>query len=141
MKRIPSVAVLAAVVGLAACYHATIETGRPPSGETIDQPWAMSFVAGLVPPPTVETMRQCPNGVSRVETQHSVLNVIVAALTSSIITPMHITVHCASGGVGEDGDTIEIDPDDPMAWADGLNEAAARAQLTGVPVFVRAVGE
>jgi hypothetical protein len=138
MKRVSAVAVLFLVVALAGCYHAIIDTGRAPSGQTIDQPWAMSFVGGLIPPPVVETMSQCPDGVARVETQHSILNVIVGGITGGIITPMHITVHCASGGMDDDADTIDIDPTDPMGWADGLNEAAARASLELKPVYVRA---
>lgn len=140
MKRVSSVVAVALVVALAGCYHAIIDTGRTPSGQTIDQPWAMSFVGGLIPPPVVETMSQCPNGVARVETQHSVLNVIVGGITSGIVTPMHITVHCASGGMDDDADTIDIDDADPMAWADGLNEALFRASLELKPVYVRAAG-
>lgn len=61
----------------------------------------MSFVAGLIPPPVVQTASACPNGVAKVETQHSFLNSLVAIVTFSIITPMQITVTCAgSGSVG-----------------------------------------
>ncbi|HEX5831175.1 MAG TPA: hypothetical protein VFY16_09350 [Gemmatimonadaceae bacterium] len=85
------------VVPFTACYHATIDAGRPASDKVIDQPWAMSFVFGLVPPPTVETATQCPNGLAKVETEQSFLNGLVASLTVGIVTPMHIKVSCASG--------------------------------------------
>lgn len=90
-------AAVAALVS-SGCYHAVIETGRPSSGETIHQPWAMSFAWGLVPPPVVETAAKCPNGVARVETQWSFLNGLVNAVTAGIVTPMDILVSCASRG-------------------------------------------
>ncbi len=79
----------------AGCYHATIETGLPPSSEVIVKPFASSWIYGLVPPKTVETMAQCPRGVARVETRISFLNGLVGALTFSIYTPMEIKVTCA----------------------------------------------
>ena len=82
---------------LAACYHATIETGAPPSTTVIDKPWASSWVYGLVPPATVSTAAQCVGGVSRVETQHTFLNQLVGFLTLGIYTPMSIKVTCAGG--------------------------------------------
>jgi hypothetical protein len=90
----------AAILLLSGCYHATIETGREPSPQQIDIPWANSFVYGLVPPALVDAEEQCGSGVARVETQHSFLNGLVAALTFGIFTPMHITVTCAAGGEG-----------------------------------------
>ena len=87
---------LLAVAG--ACYHAVIETGLAPGSQTIEQPWAMSFVDGLVPPSLVETKSRCPAGVSKVETQHSFLNMLVGGLTFGIVTPMSIKVTCAQGG-------------------------------------------
>lgn len=84
-----------AVVLLSGCFHATVNTGLTPSAQTIDKPWAMSFIYGLVPPSTVETVAQCPRGAARVETQISFLNGLVSALTFSIVTPMSIKVTCA----------------------------------------------
>jgi Bor protein len=97
------VGLLAVVLLVGGCYHAIVETGRPASGTVVENKWANSFVYGLVPPKTVETMSQCPSGVSRVETQISFLNGLVGALTFQIYTPMTITVHCATAG-GEDAD-------------------------------------
>lgn len=86
----------AAALLFTGCYHATIETGRAPSPQQIDIPWANSFVYGLVPPATVDAEAECASGVARVETQHSFLNGLVQLLTWGIYTPMHITVTCAS---------------------------------------------
>ncbi len=90
-----SAAFLAAVVVLSGCYHATIETGLPPGTQTVEKPWASSWIYGLVPPQTVETASRCPNGVAKVETQISFLNGLVALITFAIYTPMSIQVKCA----------------------------------------------
>jgi len=89
-------ALTAAALLFTGCYHATIETGRAPSPQQIDIPWANSFVYGLVPPATVDAQAQCTSGVARVETQHSFLNGLVQFLTFGLYTPMHITVTCAT---------------------------------------------
>ena len=94
MRRLVALLALTATVG---CYHATVDTGLTPSGQTIAKPWANSFVYGIVPPPVVETMSKCPNGVAKVETQLSFLNGLVGALTWGIYTPMNINVQCAAG--------------------------------------------
>lgn len=88
-------ALLAALLLTGGCYHAIIDTGRPPSPVKIEKPWALSFIYGLVPPAPVDTKATCPNGVSKVETQLSFLNGLVAGITFSILTPMTITVTCA----------------------------------------------
>jgi len=85
---------------LTGCYRVTIDTGAPQAPAQIDRPWQMSFAAGLIPPPELNTQADCPQGVSQVQTQRSFLNVLAAGVTSSIITPMHVTVLCASGPVG-----------------------------------------
>ncbi|MEX1259198.1 MAG: Bor family protein [Gemmatimonadota bacterium] len=99
MRKRLAFAVLGFVVlSTAGCYHAIIETGRPPAPETVEILWANSFVYGIVPPPLTDVSTQCPNGVSRVETQHSFLNGLVAGITFGIYTPMQINVTCAQGG-------------------------------------------
>ena len=98
--------VVAAAVALSGCYHATIETGLPPSPQTLENKWASGWIYGLVPPKTVETMQRCPNGVARVETQLSFANQLVNFLTLGIYTPMEIVVTCASGGM-QDADLVD----------------------------------
>ena len=134
-------ALLVAVVVLSGCYHATIETGLPPGTQRLEKPWASSWVYGLVPPETVETASRCPNGVARVETQHSFLNGLVGALTFGIYTPMTIVVTCAG-------------PDTPMDKAErsqlmikeganleekqhAFHDAAMLAARRGVPVLLK----
>lgn len=105
MRRTLIVAALAFLAS--GCYHATINTGIAPGTQQIHQPWAKSFVYGLVPPETVEAMETCgPAGVARVETLQSFLNGLVAGLTFGIFTPMTITVTCGQGE--EDADLPEV---------------------------------
>ena len=59
--------------------------------------WAASWVFGLVPPEPIEAQSKCTTGVSKVETEHSFLNALVAFFTIQIYTPMHLTVTCAAG--------------------------------------------
>lgn len=95
--RIVAVALLG--LTLTACYRVTIDTGAPQSPTRIELPWQMSFAAGLVPPPEINTETECPVGIARVQTQRSFLNELAAAITSSIITPMDVRIVCASGPV------------------------------------------
>ena len=88
---------LATLAFSSACYHATIETGAAPSSQVIEKEWAASWIGGLVPPDPVETASKCPNGVSKIETQHSFLNMVANILTFGIYTPMTITVTCGTG--------------------------------------------
>lgn len=130
MKLIRSAAVLAAFA-LTGCYHAVIETGRPAGSEVITQKWANSFIYGLVPPAVVNTASRCPNGVAKVETQHSFLNGLVAAITWGIYTPIQIDVTCASGGTASV--TIEAGADKGAA----LQQAADLAVKSGNAVTVQ----
>jgi hypothetical protein len=97
-SRLVRAALAALLLPAAACYHQVVDTGRPAGTTVIDKPWQMSFVYGLVPPPAVNTAAECPGGVAKVETQHSFLNGLVAAISFGIVTPLRLTVTCASGG-------------------------------------------
>jgi hypothetical protein len=137
MRRVASLATIGALVLSAGCYHATIETGRPASTTIVQNQWASSWIAGLVPPATVNVASQCPNGVSKVETEHSFLNMLAQFVTFSIYSPMTITVTCASGGGSgaaaaeaiEAGDTLE-------EQTAAFSRAAERSAETGQPVLV-----
>lgn len=83
-------------LSLSGCYHATVVTGRPSSSIQVEKEWASSWLGGLVPPSTVDVGPTCPNGVSRVETQMSFLNMVAGAVTAGIYTPMSILAVCAS---------------------------------------------
>jgi hypothetical protein len=140
MDRVLKYSAIGLVVALTACYHATIDTGRSPSPEVINEPWATGFVYGLVPPKTVETMARCPNGVSKVETFHSFLNSLVGGLTFGIFTPMTIKVTCAaSGGASIPAGASHIQLGDnptPQQLQDAVTRAAVESFLSGLPVYI-----
>jgi hypothetical protein len=130
---------VAVTVGLATgCYHATVETGRPQSGQLVEQKWAHGFLYGLVPPSTVETAQRCPNGIAKVETQLSFLNQIAYLLTFGIYSPMTIQVWCASGGAGDSQGLVLTAPSrDRETVRTTIAEAAAMSARTGAAVYVR----
>jgi hypothetical protein len=116
---------------LGGCYHATVETGRPPSGVVIEQPWAHSFIGGLVPPSTVDAASRCPGGIARVDTELSFLNLLVSGFTGGLYTPMSIRVACAAAaGPGALLEGFE----EPVA---ALQRAAEMSRETGETVFVQ----
>ena len=138
--RVLAVAVL---VGLAGCYHATIETGLEPSNQVVENEWAHSFIAGLVPPSTVETASECPNGVAIVETELSFLNLVANVVTGGIYSPMHITVTCAAGGMADaEDDEGVVGMEEAETMAEAVNAAAIRSwQMLGTPVYARSLGD
>jgi hypothetical protein len=131
--------VIAVTASLPACYHATIETELTPSLMKIEQPFASSWVYGLVPPKYVETAEECPNGVARVDTQLSFVNGLVGILTLGIYTPMNIEVTCAAGGSASDDveASVELGAEmSPGAKQKAMTEAAQLSKRTGAPVYI-----
>ena len=135
MRRLSLVpALLLAMISSAGCYHVIVDTGMQPSDQTISKPWAPSFIDGLVPPSVVETASKCPNGVAKVSSQLSFLNLVVGVVTFGIFTPMQIDVTCSTGSkAGNDNAQ--------MLRANGqpgkvLAQAAALARDSGHPVYV-----
>ena len=95
MRKLLALTIL--LVATTGCYHATVDTGRAPSPQVVEKPWAHGFLWGLVPPATLETAQKCPNGVAKVETQVSFLNQVAGGfLTGGIYSPMSIRVTCAA---------------------------------------------
>jgi hypothetical protein len=121
------------------CYHATIETGAPVSNETIHQPFASSWIYGLVPPKTVSATSQCRTGVARVETQLSFVNQLVGFLTLGIYTPMEIKVTCAASradaSIGTQRFAVHSDAS-AAVFSTVFAAAADHAVETRTPAFV-----
>jgi len=110
-----ALAVCVAAFALSGCYHVTVNSGIAPGTRQINQPFANSFVLGLVPPATVDAMEECGNaGVARVETQQSFVNGLVSLLTIGIYTPWQIDVTCGQGEEQQDDggaqDTAQLPP-------------------------------
>lgn len=141
MKQLPGTAALLAVLLVTTgCYHAVIETGKSPAPQSVERPWAPSFIGGLVPPPVVETAARCPNGVSRVETQLSFLNMLVGFLTGGIFTPMSIRATCATAGSEDQAaihDAVVIERKvDLRSQQLQLTLAARRSAELGEPIWI-----
>jgi hypothetical protein len=138
MTTIRRVALASAIFPLAACYHATVETGLTPSTQVLEQTFASSWIYGLVPPKTVSTTSQCPGGVAKVETEHSFVNQLVGFLTLGIYTPMHIRVTCAQGNAGTTGAMLSVPAQaDETALRAAFARAADIAAKAHEPVMVR----
>lgn len=124
-------------VATAGCYKATIETGLTPSDQEIRQDWAHSFIAGLVPPATVETAARCPNGVAQVETQQSFLNMVANIVTLGIYSPMTIRVQCAAAGAGSEETAFLVPPGAGLDESTRvLNAALSHSAARQHPVLV-----
>ena len=141
MRHLAKASVLALAFAATACYHAVIDTGRPASGTVVTRPWQPSFIVGLVPPPPLNVATQCPNGVARVETVHSFLEGLVAALTFSIFTPMTYQVTCASGGTASipaGAATVDVATAATTEQrAAAMSRAGSLAAESGQAVFVK----
>ena len=96
MRTSRTLVLAVASIALAGCYHVTVTTGSAPATTVIDKPFQHSFVFGLVPPAEMNTKAECPNGVSKVETESSFINGLVSMITSSLYTPIHVTVTCGN---------------------------------------------
>ncbi len=142
MRAVRMLAVAASVMVLGACYHATINTGLTPSKQVIKEAWAPGWIAGLIPPPVLETASRCPNGVAVVETQHSFLNMVVTALTASIFTPMTIEVQCAAPGRRraslDEEPTVRVPREASVSQREqAVRKAVQQADATGGPVYLQ----
>lgn len=138
--RCPRVVLPLILVGsVVACHHATINTGLKPSPTTIDKPWTSSWVLGLVPPATVKAAAVCTNGVARVETRVTFLNMLASWFTAFIYTPMHVRITCAAGGAVslESEGTMEVEADaGPEQIREALSKAFALSKENGAAVYV-----
>ena len=100
MKQQFTILMLLMSISFMSCYNASVITDKTPSDVIIEEPWALSFVFGLIPPATIDASEKCKNGIAKVETELSFLNQLVSGLTGGLVTPMHITVTCAVADLG-----------------------------------------
>ena len=142
MKHLTRIAVLAALVVMSGCYHARVNTGLTPSATVIEKPFAAGWLYGLIPPSPINAAEECPNGVAIVETELSLVNQVVSAITFGIFAPMHIKVTCATGsGASIDAEgarslTVGSDRTEADVIAT-FSEAADIAVKEHAPVLVR----
>lgn len=135
-----SLFLFALVILMSGCYHAQITTDLEPSNEVYTKAWASGFIAGLVPPDIIDAAEHCSNGVAKVETQHSFLNMLAQLITFSIYSPMEITVTCASASA----DIPESDPSLELARNSSkeviqntYSKAVTLSSDTEKPVYVK----
>ena len=133
--RIRRAAAVVAAFALTGCYHAVIQTGRPESSDVISIKWANGFIYGLVPPPIVETAARCTNGVAKVETQHSFLNMLAQFVTFGLYTPMQIDVTCAARGTASAEPVIKVEKG--MTAEQAMNAAVAVSVEKDTAVYVQ----
>lgn len=79
-----------------ACYHAVVDTGRPAGTTVVRKPWVPTFALGFVAAPEIDVRSQCPAGVARIETRHTLLNVLAGVGTFGIYTPQTVSITCAA---------------------------------------------
>ena len=133
--RIRRAAAVVAAFALTGCYHAVIQTGRPESTDVISIKWANGFIYGLVPPPIVETASRCTNGVAKVETQHSFLNMLAQFVTFGLYTPIQIDVTCAARGTASAESVIKVEEGRTAAQAVG--QAVQLSAERNAPMYVQ----
>jgi len=125
---------------LTGCYHAQVTTGLPASNDVYQQAWATSFIGGLVPPSIVNAEQHCSNGVARVETRLSFLNMVATLITFNLYSPMEITVTCASASADNlSGDNIlDLAKNSTTELnQETFGKAAVLSAETDSPVYVR----
>lgn len=137
MRLLTLSALALAALGSTACYHATVETGRPAGTTVVSRPWTNTFIFGLVEAQPIDVRAQCPRGVARVETQMSVVNALATIVTFGLYTPRTVTVTCASGSASLGARVLEVAGTDVPAQMRALEAAAEESARLGAPVFVR----
>lgn len=131
--------IFALAILMSGCYHAQVTTGLEASDEVYQQKWATGFIAGLVPPSMIDATEHCSNGVAKVETRHSFLNLVAQAITFSLYSPMEITVTCASGmgATTSDNEPLELAKTSTDEVKEKTyNEAISVASKTQKPVYI-----
>ena len=139
MKKYAILIFLSIPIIFTGCYHAQITTGLEASNEVYQEAWATSLIGGLVPPDVVNAEQQCTNGVAKVETRLSFLNMVAQVVTFSIYSPMEITVTCASASadLGSENNMIELAKNSGEEVVKSTFEQAAKeAANSQLPVYV-----
>jgi hypothetical protein len=77
------------------CFHSVVDTGLQPGPVGYLEEWETSWLIGAVPA-RVDATAACDGPWARVETQQSLLNGIVTALTLGIYAPHEVEVTCAA---------------------------------------------
>jgi hypothetical protein len=125
-------------LALSGCYHQVVRTGASPGPTVIERPWTATFLFGLVPATTINTAEECPAGVAVVETEQTLPNGVVGALTLGIYTPQTVRITCAVEGSALDGALeVRIPAGATRSErAEAIREAVELARRTGERVVL-----
>lgn len=138
MTRLRPLVTLALLVAATGCYHAVIDTGRPASATVVTKSFAPSFIYGLVPPPALNVSQQCTSGVAKVETVHTFVEGLVAAITFGLFTPMSMKVTCAAPASGRDDDATFLARGLSIEAQDAIVASAFElARTSDAPVYIK----
>ena len=135
-----SICIFALTFAMSGCYHAQVTTGLEASDEIYQKKWATSFIAGLIPPDMINATEHCSNGVAKIETRHSFLNLVAQAITFSLFSPMEITVTCATGGmsVTTDDTSLELAKNSTnKVKQQTYSDAVVISSKTNEPVYIQ----
>lgn len=136
MKHLKYLSLLLIVLALNACYHAKVTTEAKPSAETYEKPFASSWINGLVPPQEVNAAEECANGIAKVETKLSFVNMLVGVVTFGIYTPMNIKVTCAASGSAS-ADILIPKKSTQKEVEDAFSKASEKTVSSRKPVYVK----
>ena len=103
-------ALVGSVVVGTGCWHTILTTDLPPSTEVHHEGFKPAFIYGL-DPAQVDGSKYCTGRRwARVETQQSIVDWVVSAVTFGIFTPMDVRVTCAASGamLTPDGATLKV---------------------------------
>lgn len=135
--------VLASCLVLTGCYQAQMTTGMEASDTVVEEPWAPSFLYGLVPA-EVDVSDECTNGIAMAEREMSFLNMVVSGLTLSLFTPQNVTVTCAADGAMSDAQSmpgsldVTLPADQSYAEVqETVKTATLQSSITNQPVRIQ----
>ena len=98
MKSIRGAALATALAAcLSGCYNLKYYSTTHPGPGTTHSIWVHSFIAGLATIGEINLDAECPNGVYKMKSNHNFVDILLAAVTADIYTPMNVVITCANG--------------------------------------------
>ena len=95
MSRLRGLIAVGALAVLAGCYNVTyIAKSRPPSAVVHEQKLTF-FIAGLVGTEEIQAGQLCPNGVAKVHTKNTFVDMLLTVVTLTIYSPRTAEITCA----------------------------------------------
>lgn len=88
-----------ALLSATGCYRFAVVNEKAPEGAKVKNEWQPFAIYGLVPlgENPIEASDKCPDGLAKVEMEHSFLNGLVSWFTFSLFNPITVSYTCAGG--------------------------------------------